>query len=31
VNVGGHRIESVSHGMWKEKKVGRSAKLFKRA
>ena len=31
VNVGGHPMESVSHGLWKEKKVGRSAKLYKRA
>jgi hypothetical protein len=30
VNVGGHPIESVSHGLWKEK-VGRSAKLYKKA
>jgi hypothetical protein len=31
VNVGGHPIESVSHGLRKEKKLGRSAKLYKRA
>jgi hypothetical protein len=31
VNVGGHPMESVSHGLRKEKKVGRSAKLYKRA
>jgi hypothetical protein len=31
VNVGGLPMESVSHGLWKEKKVGRSAKLYKRA
>jgi hypothetical protein len=31
VNVGGHQMESVSHGLRKEKKVGRSAKLYKRA
>jgi hypothetical protein len=31
VNVGGHPMESVSHGLRKEKKVGRSAKLHKRA
>jgi hypothetical protein len=31
VNVGGHPMESVSHGLWKEKKVGRSAKIYKRA
>jgi hypothetical protein len=30
VKVGGHPMESVSHGLWKEK-VGRSAKLYKRA
>jgi hypothetical protein len=30
VNVGGHPMESVSHGLRKEK-VGRSAKLYKRA
>jgi hypothetical protein len=30
VNVGGHPMESVSHGLWKEK-VGRSANLYKRA
>jgi hypothetical protein len=30
-NVGGHPMESVSHGLRKEKKVGRSAKLYKRA
>jgi hypothetical protein len=28
VNVGGHPMESVSHGMRKEKKVGRSAKAL---
>jgi hypothetical protein len=27
VNVGGHPMESVSHGLRKEKKEGRSAKL----
>jgi hypothetical protein len=31
VNVGGHPMKSVSHGLRKEKKVGRSAKLYKRA
>jgi hypothetical protein len=31
VNVGGHPMESVSHGLRKEKKVRRSAKLYKRA
>jgi hypothetical protein len=31
VNVGGHPMESVSHGLRKEKKVGRSAKFIKRA
>jgi hypothetical protein len=31
VNVGGHPMETVSHGLRKEKKVGRSAKLYKRA
>jgi hypothetical protein len=31
VNVGGHPMESVSHGLRKEKKVGRSAKHYKRA
>jgi hypothetical protein len=31
VNVGGHPMDSVSHGLRKEKKVGRSAKLYKRA
>jgi hypothetical protein len=31
VNVGGHPMESVSHGLRKEEKVGRSAKLYKRA
>jgi hypothetical protein len=31
VNVDGHPMESVSHGLRKEKKVGRSAKLYKRA
>jgi hypothetical protein len=31
VNVGGHPMESVSHGLRKEKKVGRSVKLYKRA
>jgi hypothetical protein len=30
VKVGGHPMESVSHSLWKEK-VGRSAKLYKRA
>ena len=30
VNVGGHPMESVSHGMWKEK-VGRSAKFYKKS
>jgi hypothetical protein len=31
VNVGGHPMESISHGLWKEKKVERSTKLYKRA
>jgi hypothetical protein len=31
VNVGGHPMESVSHSLRKQKKVGRSAKLYKRA
>jgi hypothetical protein len=30
VNIGGHPMESVSHGL-RKKKVGRSAKLYKRA
>jgi hypothetical protein len=29
VNVGGHPMESVSQGLRKEKKVGRSDKLYK--
>jgi hypothetical protein len=28
VKVGGHPMESASHGLWKEKKVGRSAKAL---
>jgi hypothetical protein len=31
VNVGGHPMESVSHGLRKEKKVGRSAKFYKKS
>jgi hypothetical protein len=31
VNVGGHPMESVSHGLRKKEKVGRSAKFIKRA
>jgi hypothetical protein len=31
VNVGGHSMESVSHGLWKEKKVGTSAKFYKKS
>jgi hypothetical protein len=31
VNVGGHPMESVSHGLRKGKMVGKSAKLYKRA
>jgi hypothetical protein len=31
VNVGGHWMQSVSHGLRKEKKVGRSAKFYKKS
>jgi hypothetical protein len=31
VNFGGHPMESVSHGLRKEKKVGRSAKFYKKS